>query len=127
MARRYVPAETILKELGEAAEQAAKEALGEGAELLVQEAKSRCPVYEGSDRRVVRGALRDSIRAIRLRNGTKYRVVADAQAKDGLYYGKIVEFSPAIDEPFLYPAFEAVKDEIRGRIVAAVREAVRKP
>lgn len=123
---RYESAATILKQLGKAAEDAAKKALAEGAEVLVDEAKSRCPVYDGDDTRPVKGALRDSIHAIRQKGGRVYRIVADAQAKDGLFYGKLVEFSPKINEPFLYPAMDAKRQEIRGRIVSAVREALRR-
>ena len=126
MAKRFNSAETILKELGTAAENAAKAALEEGADILVKEAKARCPVYDGDDPRAVKGALRDSIHAEKEKGGKEYRIVADAQAKDGLFYGKIVEFSPKINKPFLYPAMDAKRKEIQQNIVAAVREAIRK-
>lgn len=126
MAKRFESAETILKQLGEKAENAAKAALAEGAEILVKEAKERCPVYEGDDYRVVKGALRDSIHAEKQKGGAAYKVIADAQAQDGLYYGKIVEFSPKINKPFMYPAMDAKQEEIQKKIVAAVREAIRK-
>ena len=64
MVRRWQSSEEILKELGENATEAAKSALAEGAELVMKEAKERCPVYTGNDRRVVKGALRDSIHAV---------------------------------------------------------------
>lgn len=126
MAKKYLSASAILAELGEAAEIAAKDALAEGAEMLVQEAKSRCPIYDGRDKRAIKGALRDSIHAIRKNNGAKYRVVADAQAQDGLYYGKIVEFSPRINKPFMYPAMDACRKDIQSLIIKAVREAIRR-
>ena len=126
MAKRFNSAETILKELGTAAENAAKAALEEGADMLVKEAKARCPVYDGDDPRVVKAALRDSIHAEKAKGGKEYRIVADAQAQDGLFYGKMVEFSPKINKPFLYPAMEAKRKEIQQKIVAAVREAIRK-
>ncbi len=126
MARRYETAENILRELGEEATKAAKSALADGVEIVIQEAKSRCPVYKGNDHRVVKGALRDSIHAVKQKGGAKYKIVADAQAQDGLYYGKIVEFSPAINKPFMYPALDARRDEVRNKIINAVREAVRR-
>ena len=126
MAKRFNSAETILKELGTAAENAAKAALEEGADMLVKEAKARCPVYDGDDPRVVKAALRDSIHAEKAKGGKEYRIAADAQAQDGLFYGKMVEFSPKINKPFLYPAMEAKRKEIQQKIVAAVREAIRK-
>ena len=126
MAKRFDSAETILKELGAAAENAAKAALAEGAEMVMKEAKGRCPVYEGDDYRVVKGALRDSIHAEKQKGGKEYRIVADAQAQDGLYYGKIVEFSPKINKPFLYPAMDAKREAVKKKIIEAVREAIRK-
>lgn len=126
MAKRFNSAETILKELGTAAENAAKAALEEGADMLVKEAKARCPVYDGDDPRVVKAALRDSIHAEKAKGGKEYRIVADAQAQDGLFYGKMVEFSPKVNKPFLYPAMEAKRKEIQQKMVAAVREAIRK-
>ena len=126
MAKRFDSAETILKELGTAAENAAKAALAEGAEMVMKEAKQRCPVYEGDDYRVVKGALRDSIHAKKQKGGKEYRIVADAQAQDGLYYGKIVEFSPKINKPFLYPAMDAKREAVKKKIIDAVREAIRK-
>ena len=126
MAKRFDSAETILKELGEAAENAAIAALAEGAEMVMKEAKQRCPVYEGDDYRVVKGALRDSIHAEKQKGGKEYRIVADAQAQDGLYYGKIVEFSPKINKPFFYPAMDAKRETVKKKIIEAVREAIRK-
>ena len=126
MAKRFDSAETILKELGTAAENAAKAALAEGAGIVVKEAKERCPVYEGDDPRVVKGALRDSIHAVKEKGGAEFRIIADAQAQDGLYYGKIVEFSPKINKPFLYPAMDAKRKEVQEKIIKAVREAIRK-
>ena len=126
MTKGWQSAEEILKELGENATKAAKEALAEGAELVMQEARNRCPVYKGNDRRVVKGALRDSIHAVKLKGGAKYRIVADAVSHDGIFYGKLVEFSPKINKPFMYPAMDARRDEVRNKIIEAVREAVRR-
>ena len=126
MAKRFDSAETILKELGTAAENAAIAALAEGAKMVMKEAKQRCPVYEGDDYRVVKGALRDSIHAEKQKGGKEYRIVADAQAQDGLFYGKIVEFSPKINKPFLYPAMDAKREVVKKKIIEAVREAIRK-
>ena len=126
MAKGWQSAEEILKELGESATKAAKSALAEGTEIVMQEARNRCPVYKGNDRRVVKGALRDSIHAVKLKGGAKYKIIADATSHDGIFYGKLVEFSPAINKPFMYPAMDARRDEVRNKIVAAVREALRR-
>ena len=126
MAKGWQSSEEILKELGENATEAAKSALAEGAELVMEEAKERCPVYTGNDRRVVKGALKESIHAVKQKGGAKYKIIADAVSHDGIFYGKLVEFSPAINKPFMYPALDAQRETVKKLIVEAVREAVRK-
>jgi len=126
MAKGWQSAGDILKELGENATEAAKSALAEGAELVMKEAKERCPVYTGNDRRVVKGALKESIHAVKQKGGAKYKIIADAVSHDGIFYGKLVEFSPAINQPFMYPALDAQRETVKKLIVEAVREAVRK-
>jgi len=124
--RKYVSTQELLRGMGEDVLQAAKAALAKGAEEVVAEAKSRCPVYKGKDRRVTPGALRDSIHAEKKKSGTFYRISAGAQAQDGTAYGKLVEFSPKINKPFLYPALDARRDGIRRGIVEAVKAALRR-
>ena len=125
--RGFVSAEKILSELGVEATAAAKEALAHGADDVVAEAKNRCPVYTGTDKRVVKGALRDSIhKRLRRKDGSVWRIAADAKSQDGVPYGVLVEFSPRINRPFLYPALDAKKDGIRSAIVDAVRSAIRR-
>ena len=126
MAKGWQSSEEILKELGENATEAAKSALAEGVELVMKEAKERCPVYTGNDRRVVKGALKESIHAVKQKGGAKYKIIADAVSHDGIFYGKLVEFSPAINQPFMYPALDAQRETVKKLIVEAVREAVRK-
>ena len=126
MAKGWQSAEDILKELGENATEAAKSALAEGVELVMKEAKERCPVYTGNDRRVVKGALKESVHAVKLKGGAKYKIIADAVSHDGIFYGKLIEFSPAINQPFMYPALDAQRETVKKLIVEAVREAVRK-
>lgn len=106
-----------LREMGEHVVQAAKDALKQGADEVVADAKSRCPVRTGK--------LRDSIRAEPNRDGTVYTIIADAD-RNGFCYGQIVEFSPKtingrrVYKPFLYPALEANY----GRVMANIRSAV---
>ena len=126
MAKGYQSAEEILRELGENATKAAKSALADGAEIVMQEARTRCPVYKGNDNRVVKGALRDSIHAVKQKGGAKYKIIADATSHDGIFYGKLVEFSPKINKPFMYPAMDARRDEVRNKIIDAVREVLRR-
>lgn len=126
MSKGWVNTQTLLENMGEGVLEAGKKALAEGAEMVVQEAKTRCPVYKGNDHRVVPGALRDSICAIKKKGGAEYKITANAETKDGLKYGRLVEFSPRINKPFLYPAMDAKRDAVKEKIVDAVKAAVRR-
>lgn len=104
-----------LREIGEHVVTAAKDALKQGADEVVADAKSRCPVRTGK--------LRDSIRAEANREGTSYKIVADAD-NNGFCYGQIVEFSPKEGyTPFLYPALDANYGRIMSNIRAAINNA----
>ena len=103
----------ILEQYGERAASTAKEALAENAATLIEEARSRVPVKTGR--------LRDSIRAVSNANGTRIKIVADAKNEQGQAYGAVVEYSPKINEPFLYPAFYAK----RGEMVEHMKEKLR--
>lgn len=104
-----------LREIGEHVVTAAKDALKQGADEVVADAKSHCPVRTGK--------LRDSIRAEANRAGTSYKIVADAD-NNGFCYGQIVEFSPKEGyKPFLYPALEANYGRVMGNIRAAIDRA----
>lgn len=98
----------------------AKWELQKGVLKIVADAQSRCPVRTGK--------LKESIQAKSNENGTLYWITANAFVKDPkaetgkFYYGQIVEFSPKINKPFLYPAIDAN----RGQIHANIREAVLK-
>ena len=111
---------TMLHELGENIATAVKNTLAECAEIVVADAKRRCPVKTGK--------LRDSIKAQAQRNGTVIKIVAEAyrEGRDGkkYYYGKDVEFNPKINKPFLYPAMDAHRQEIREKIEDAIRNAI---
>lgn len=111
----------LIENLGEKAVQAAREALIESAEIVVDEAKSRCPVSNI----VKEKHLRDSIHA-EPKGKDKVRIVADAtNPKDGYRYGNLIEYSPN-GKPFLRPALEAKRDEVHQKIMQAVREEIRK-
>lgn len=95
MVRRWQSSEEILKELGENATEAAKSALAEGAELVMKEAKERCPVYTGNDRRVVKGALKEFVHAVKLKGGAKYTGQPPAVAGADLRYNRTGSRKPA--------------------------------
>ena len=117
--------ETIaaLREVGEHVVEAAKAALKEGVDVLVAEAKSRCPVKTGR--------LRGSIKAEPNRDGTVYQISANASVASTksptgrFYYGPVVEFSPKINKPFLYPALEQERNLIYDKVNDAISRAAR--
>lgn len=106
-----------LQMLGEDILAAAETELAIGADNIVQDAKRRCPVKTGK--------LRDSIKATELEGGIAYEFSANATNENGIAYGQFVEFSPKINQPFLYPAIRANVKFIRKNIKTAIQEALR--
>ena len=96
---------------------AAKSALKDGVDLIIADAKSRCPVRTGK--------LRDSIKAVDVASGAAYEITADAKNDNGVAYGQFVEFSPKINKPFLYPAIDANISEVREKVKQAIQGALR--
>ena len=127
--------EEHLKALGEHVLLAAKEALKKCAENVADDAKKRCPVYEGHKKEngkvyfakgVKPGALRDSIKAEPNSKGTVYQISANAKSEDGFLYGQIVEFSPRVNRPFLYPALDENRKSVAKEIREAIQAAIKK-
>lgn len=106
-----------LREKGEHVLAAAKSALKDGVDLIVSDAKSRCPVDTGK--------LRDSIKAVDVAQGAAYELSANAKNQKGISYGQFVEFSPKINRPFLYPAIDANIGYVRENIKQAIQDAIR--
>lgn len=106
-ARRFL---RELRSIGNHIATAAKDAIKRGAEAVATDAKALCPVRTGK--------LRDSIKAER-QAGARYKV-------SSLWYGRIVEFSPKINKPFLMPALEQNRNGIRADIREAIRQALRR-
>ena len=106
----------ILARYGNSAAMAAKKALLENAEALAEEAKRRCPVDTGQ--------LKESIHVEMSKSGTKAKVIADAVNLKGHPYARYVEFSPRIDEPFMYPAMESKREEMKQNTINKIREAL---
>ena len=57
-----------------------------------------------------------------LREGAR-DIVTDAKNESGVPYGKIVEYSPRINRPFLKPAIESNRDNINRKIADALRQS----
>jgi hypothetical protein len=49
-------------------------------------------------------------------------VKANARGKNRFAYGLVVEFSPAVNKPFLYPAADAKAAEVKEKIRKALSE-----
>lgn len=102
--------------------EAAKWELKKGVFKVIADAKSNCPVDTG--------ALRASIKAESNNDETLFYISANAyklttskKSETGkFYYGQMVEFSPKINKPFLYPALDVNREQIK----ANIREAVLK-
>ena len=106
----------ILQDYGKQVADAAKKALADEAEIIANDAKSRCPVRSGN--------LKESIHTVPNKSGTRVYIVADATDKNGVPYGKIVEFSPKIQKPFVHPAIDEHKDEISSKVADAIKQAL---
>lgn len=92
----------------------ARKVLAEGADEVAADARSRVPVKTG--------VLRDSITTKVVGEGDTIFITANAKRK-GVAYGRIVEFSPVINEPFMYPALDVNRDRIRENVANAIKEA----
>ena len=104
-----------LRRRGEGVAQAAKEALKEGGDLIVADAKSRVPVRTG--------ALRNSIHYEIKEDGGAIEIKADARNSKGRPYGYMVEYSPKVNRPFLKPAVDANAAQINQMIKAAIEDS----
>lgn len=118
MARKRTLAD-VLEEYGKQVTDDLRAVMEDTAGDVVTGAKSRVPVRTGR--------LRDSIRWRWNKNHTVIRIDARAvNPRDKTNYAKIVEFSPKINKPFLYPALDEVKDAYRARMVETLRRSIRK-
>jgi len=115
---------TLLIELGAEVSAEAKKELLAGGQTILSDAKARI--------HSISGALSASGRIEVNKSGTIVRIVFDAQSPatanspGGYLYGKIVEFRPGHEHPFLYPAYDAHRNQIKQNVIEAVRRAVKK-
>ena len=112
-----------LRAIGDHVVAAAKAELKKGVDAVVADAKAQCPVNTGR--------LRDSIKAEANKDATVYWISANASTESPksetgrFYYGAVVEFSPRINKPFLYPAMDAHRQEICDNVANAIERAAR--
>jgi len=105
-----------LNDLGVDVKKAGWDALTAGSEVLVSDIKSR--IHN------VSGKLSDSVIAKPNSTGTKIIISANAKNEKGKMYGRLVEFWPGREHPFMYPAYDAHRGKIRQNVIDAIREAV---
>lgn len=103
--------------------EAAKRELAKGVIRVVAEAKQRCPVDTGELRNSIKAESNDD-ESMFFISANAYRRTNNPQSLTGkFYYGQMVEFSPKINKPFLYPSLDAHRQEIREAIHKAVLRA----
>jgi HK97 gp10 family phage protein len=107
-----------LEELGINVKRAGFDALVAGANIIVADAKSR--IHN------VSGELSASVDWKPNRSGNKIVISANAKNKKGKMYGRLVEWWPGREHPFMYPAYDANRNKVREDIIEAIREAVSK-
>jgi hypothetical protein len=114
---------TLLIELGADVSVAAKKELLTGGETILSDAKARI--------HSISGALSASGKIEVNKSGTIVRIVFDAtspataHSTGGYRYAKIVEFYPGHEHPYLYPAYDAHRDQIKQNVIEAIQKAVR--
>ena len=109
----------IADEFGEDVKNAGDAELVKGAEKIKETAKSLCPSLTGKLKESIHVETKKS------KKGANIKVVADAK-NNGFPYGRIVEFSPKIQRPFMLPAKDAHESEIRENALDAIRQAIRR-
>ena len=109
----------IADEFGEDVKNAGVAELAKGAEKIKATAKSLCPALSGKLKESIHVETKKS------KKGANIKVVADAK-NNGLPYGRIVEFSPKIQRPFMIPAKDEHAMEIRENALDAIRQAIRR-
>jgi len=114
---------TLLLELGADVSATAKKELLAGGQTILTDAKARI--------RSISGALAASGKIQVDKSGAIVRIVFDAaspataKSSGGYMYGKIVEWRPGHDHPFLYPAYDAHRNQIKQNVIEAIRQAVK--
>ena len=125
-----------LRKKGENVLKAAKNALKDGANLIVNDMRKRAPVYKGrANNRVVPGLLKSSIKAESKADGAIYEFSANAKNPyDNFLYGPIVEFAKwrkihgrkvkARRQAFMYPALDAHRNDVNKMVKDAINAAI---
>lgn len=118
MARRMSASaiETVLTELGAEVSTVAKAELLRGGQTILTDANAR--IHSISGKLSASGKLKVNAK------GTVVKIVFDAENK-GYGYSKIVEFRPGHEHPFLYPAYDAHRNQVKQNVIDAIRQAVR--
>lgn len=104
-----------LQEIRTKALMRAGDALQEGGEIIAEKARNNLE-RNGS---VFTGNLKKSIHVERMGDSV-IKVTASAVGKNGYNYAARIEFSPKVNKPYMYPALNQSKEEIKSLISEAV-------
>ena len=113
---------TLLIELGAEVSAEAKKTLLTGGQTILSDAKARI--------HSISGALSASGKIEVNKSGTIVRILFDAaspataHSTGGYRYAKIVQFRPGHEHPYLYPAYDAHRDQIKQNVIEAIQKAV---
>lgn len=114
--------ELALSQLGADVTNKALATLRTGGEMILADAKARI--------HSISGALSASGKLQVNKNGTIIKIVFDAKSTatahtaGGYGYSKIVAFRPGHEHPYLYPAYDAHRDQVKADVIETIRQAV---
>lgn len=117
--RRKASSDSILvtlKDLSKEITEETQKELWEYAEKILWDAIGRIDSKSGD--------LAASGRLEWTKNKTAVKIVFDA-THDNYKYGKIIEFRPGHEHPFLYPAYDAYRDAARNAVIGKIQKAVK--
>lgn len=107
----------LLKEIGNNIQQEVQKIYSQGAEEILQDAKSK--IHNVSDKLESSG----HIKPIRGKKFQKVKIIFDAKSEDGYAYSKRIEFTKY---SFLYSAYDQHRDAIKEKALEAIKQAVKK-
>lgn len=122
MAKKYkkpeIKFEAVLESYGALAVEGIKKQMEAMADKIKADMLSRVPVRTGK--------LKQSIRWHWSSDHEHIVFIADAaNPRDNVKYGRLVEFDPRINKPFMYNSMDDHADEWHDRVVAALQKAAR--
>lgn len=110
----------LKEELGPAVAKRCKAEIMDVAQTMANDIHDRAPIYTGTSKRVIKGALKASVKC-KWDNGFAVISANVENPDDGARYGYILEYT---GHPFFYPGVDAHLNEYKARVRQAASEAV---